>query len=85
MSQTHQHCVEQAVSFIAVVEKNSQSIRSQISEAYDEQELLNTRDLLAIIDSIQFLTRQGLSMRGSNWDMSVQKEDGNFTSIWFIF
>ena len=35
-------CVEQAASFIAIMEKNQQSIKSQLSEAYDNQVQLNT-------------------------------------------
>ncbi len=80
-SQTHKQCVEQAVSFIAVMEKNRQSIKSQLSEAYDKQVQLNTKALLSIIDSIQFLVKQGLGLRGSNWDNCSKREDGNFTSL----
>lgn len=81
LSQTHQECVEQAASFIAVMEKNQQSIKSQLSAAYDNQVQLNTRALLSIIDCIQFLVKQGLGLRGSNWDKGAKKEDGNFTSL----
>ena len=59
-SQTHKQCVEQAVSFIAVMKKNKQSIKSQFSEAYDKQVQFNTRALLLIVDSIQFLVKQRL-------------------------
>ena len=34
-----------------------------------------------IIDSIQFLVKQGLALRGSNWDKAANSEDGNFTSL----
>ena len=73
--------MEQAVSFIAVMEKNKQSIKSQLSEAYDKQVQLNTKAVLSIIDSIQFLVKQGVSLRGSNWDNGSKREDGNFTSL----
>ena len=80
-SETHKQCMERAVSFIAVMEKNKQSIKSQLSEAYDKQVQVNTRALLAIIDGIQFLVKQGLGLRGSNWDKGSKREDGNFTSL----
>ena len=80
-SQTHKQCMEQAVTFIAVMEKNQQSIKSQLSEAYDKQVQLNTKALLSIIDAIQFLVKQGLGLRGSNWDKGSKREDGNFTGL----
>ena len=67
LSQTHRQCMKQAVSFIAVMEKNKLSIKSQLSEAYDKQVQLNTRALVLIIDS--------------NWDKGSKREDGNFTSL----
>ena len=73
--------MEQAVSFIAVMKKNKQSIKSQFSEAYDKQVQFNTRALLWIINSIEFLVKQGLGLRGSNWDKGSKREDGNFTSL----
>ena len=48
---------------------------------YDKQVQLNTRALLLIIDSIQFLVKQGLGLRGSNWDKGSKRENGNFTSL----
>ena len=75
-SQTHQQCVELAASFKGVVEKKGCSIKSQLSKTYDKQVQDNTAALLAIVDSIQFLVKQGLGLRGSNWDKSTKKEDG---------
>ena len=80
-SQTHQQCVELAASFRCVMEKKVGSIKSQLSEAYDKQVETNTAALLAIVDSIQFLVKQGLGLRGSNWDKSAKREDGNFSHL----
>ena len=71
----------QAAGFKAVTEKKADSIKSQLSEAYDKQAKANTTALLAIVDSIQFLIKQGLGLRGSNWDKIAKKEDGNFSSL----
>ena len=62
LSQTHQHCLEQAVNFIAVVEKKKQSIKSRLSEEYDKKIESNKAALLSIVDSIQFLSKQGLGL-----------------------
>ena len=78
---THQQCVEQVASFKAVMEKKTDSIKPQLSEAYDKQMHANTTALLAIVDSIQFLIKQWLGLRGSNWDKSAKREDGNFSSL----
>ena len=60
--------------------KTQKSARSQLSQAYDNNQV-NTRALTVIIDSIQFLVKQGLALRGSNWDKAANSEDGNFTSL----
>ena len=73
--------MEQVVSFIAVMEKNKQSIKSQLSEAYDKQVQLNTRALLLIVDRIQFPVKHVIGLRGSNWDKGSKREDGNFTDF----
>lgn len=41
-SHTHQQCVEQAASFRGVIEKKADSIKSQLSVAYDKQVQINT-------------------------------------------
>ena len=41
----------------------------------------NTAALLVIVDSIQFLVKQGLGLRGSNWVKGSKREDGNFSSL----
>ena len=41
----------------------------------------NTAALLAIVDSIQFLVKQGLGLKGSNWVEGSKREDGNFSSL----
>ena len=63
------------------MEKSQKSIKSQLSEAYDNQVQLNMTALQVIVDSIQFLIKQGLGLRGSNWDKGTKREDGNFTSL----
>ena len=73
--------MEQAVSFIAVMKENKQSIKSQLSEVYYKQVQLNAKAFLSIIDSIQFLVKQGLGLKGSNWDEDSKREDGNFTHL----
>jgi hypothetical protein len=80
-SHTHQQCVELAAGFRGVVEKRADSIKSQLSEAYDKQVQANTAALLAIVDSILFLVKQGLGFRGSNWDKTSKREDGNFSHL----
>lgn len=62
---------------MGVVEKSAISIKSHLSEAYGKQVQANTAALLAIVDSILFLVKQGLGLRGSNWDKISQREDGN--------
>ena len=81
LSQAHQPYVEQAVTFIAVIEKNKQSIKSQLSKGFDKQVQLNMRALLSITDSIQFLVKQGLALTGRNWDKCKKRGDGNLTSL----
>ena len=80
-SHTHQQCVELAAGFRGVVEKRADAIKSQLSEAYDKQVQANTAALLAIVDSILFLVKQGLGLRGSNWDKTSKKEGGNFSHL----
>ena len=36
VSENHQLCIEKSVNFIAVMEKKKKSIKSQLSERYDE-------------------------------------------------
>ena len=72
---------EKVDTFIAMIEKNQQSIKSQLSEVYDEQVHLNTKVQVLITDSIQFLVKQGTGLRGSNWDKGSKQEDGNFTTL----
>ena len=79
-SHTHQQCVELAAGFRGVVEKRADAIKS-LSEAYDKQVQANTAALLAIVDSILFLVKQGLGFRGSNWDKTYKREDGNFSRL----
>lgn len=81
VSLMHQQCVEQAAGFRGVEEKRADSIKSQLSEAYDKQVQTNTAALLAIVDSILFLVKQGLGLRGSNWDRASKREDGNFSCL----
>ena len=63
------------------MDKKELSLRSQLSEEYDRQVQLNTRALLAIVDCIQFLVKQGLGLRGSDWDKSTKRENGNFSRL----
>lgn len=80
-SRSHKQCLEQAASFLAIMNKTQNSVRSQLSQAYDNQVQLNTKALTVIIDSMQFLVKQGLALRGCNWDKAAMSEDGNFTSL----
>ena len=71
------------------MEKKTDSIKPQLSEAYDKQVHANTTallaivdsTLLAIVDSIQFPIKQWLGLRDRNWDKSAKREDGNFSSL----
>ena len=73
-SHGHQQCVELAAGFKSVVTKRADFIESQLSEGYDKQVQAITEALLAIIDRIQFLLKQGLGLRGSNWDKGSKRE-----------
>ena len=42
---------------------------------------MNTKALLLITDTIQFLVKQWLGLGGNNWDKGSKREDGNFTSL----
>ena len=81
LSQGHLQCVEQAVTFIAVMERKKPSIKSRLSDSYDKQVQQNTKALISIIDVIQFLTKQGLALRGPTWNKSTRRENGNFTTL----
>ena len=63
-SRSHLQCLEQAVTFIAVMDKKQPSIQSQLSDSYDSQVQQNSNALLSIVDIIQFLIKQGLALRG---------------------
>lgn len=84
-SQAHKQCVELLVSFITVMEKNKQSIKSQLSEAYDKQVQLNTRALLLIFDSMQFLIKQGLGLRGIVIGTEIVRERMGTSPTWQTF
>ena len=73
--------MEQAVSFIAVMEKRRMSVRSQLSADYDKQVQENTKALMAVIGVIQFLTIQSLALRGHHWNKDTRREDGNFSAM----
>ena len=81
LPESHKQCVEQAASFLAIMIKAQKSVRSQLSQAYDNQIRLNTRALTVIIHSIQFLVKQGLALRSGNWNKADKSEHGNFTSL----
>lgn len=81
VSQTHLQCVDRAVSFIAVREKKQPSVVSLLDRSYDSQAEKNTRALLAIIDSTQFLIKQGLALRGHSWYKDINRESGNFSTL----
>ena len=63
------------------MEKKADFIKSELSEAYDKQVQVNTTALFAIVDSVQFLIKQGFGLRGSNLDKSSKREDENFSSL----
>ena len=80
-SLSHKECLAKAASLIAIMNNKELSIRSRLSEEYDRQVQLNTKALLAIIDCIQFLVKQGLGLRGSEWDKGRKRENGNFSML----
>ena len=63
------------------MEKRRQSVTSQLSKSYDAQVQRNTKALLSIIDALQYLIKQGLPLRGHNWDKDKKREDGNFSML----
>ncbi|SMN01043.1 hypothetical protein SPONL_1736 [uncultured Candidatus Thioglobus sp.] len=78
-SKTHKGSIEKAATFIAVMEKKQLSVKSQLSKAYDEDVQRNTKALVAIIDVIQLLIKQGLALRGHAWNKITRRESGNFS------
>lgn len=76
-SHNHIQCHDQAVTFIAVMKKKVLSIKSQLNSTYEIQIQQNTQALLAIVDVIQFLTKQGIALRGHNWNSEERREDGH--------
>ena len=80
-SLNHLQCVEKAANFLAVMDKNRLSIKSQLSNEYEKQVQVNTRALLAIIDVIQFLANQGIALRGHHWNKVTHRENGNFSTM----
>ena len=74
----HLQCNEQAVTFLAVTDKKTLSIKSQLSASYDKQ---NTGALLSVIDVIQFPMNQDLALRGHHWNKGIKREDGNFSTL----
>ena len=63
------------------MERKKPSIKSRLSDSYDKQVQQNTKALISIIDVIQFLTKQGLALRGPTWNKSTRRENGNFTTL----
>ena len=80
-SPCHLRCKEQAVTFIAVMERRRPSVKSHLSDAYSKQVEQNTKALLSIIDAIQFLVKQGLPLRGHHWNKDLKREDGNLSKL----
>ena len=80
-SHTQQQCVEQVTSFKAVMEKKADFIKSQLSEAYQKQTQVNTTALFAIVDTVQFLIKQGFGLRVSNCNKSAKREDEHSSSL----
>lgn len=80
-SQNHIQCQERAIAFIAVMEKRKLSIKSQLSSVYDNQVQKNAKALVAIVDIIQYLVRQGLALRGHTWNKETKREGGNFSTM----
>lgn len=81
LSKNHLECAETAVAFVAVMEKRRPSIMAQLSDKYDEQVQQNTKALIAIVDVIQMLVKQGLALRGHHWNKETKREDGNFSMM----
>jgi len=81
LSHGHLQCVEQAVTFIAVMEEKRQSIKSKLSDLYDKEVQQNTKAPICIIDVLQFLTKQGLALRGHTWNKGTKRESGNFNTL----
>ena len=82
-SSAHSHiqCQEQAVTFVAVMERKIPTIKSHLDAKYEVQIQQNTQVLLAIVDVIQFLTKQGIALRGHSWHAEERREDGNFSTL----
>lgn len=80
-SDNDQLSVEKSVSFIAIMQKNKKSIKSQLSSSYDKQVQQNTKALTCIVDAIQFLIKQGLALRGHHWNKTTKWENGNFSML----
>jgi hypothetical protein len=83
VTQLHQSCNNQASTFIAVMENRQKFVKTQLSVIllYSTQVEQNAKALLCVIDSLQFLIKQGLPVRGHNWSKETRREDGNFSSM----
>ena len=55
---------------LEVITKPQRNVGEMISQALNQQKKLNSRMLLTIMQSLQFLTRQALALRGHNDDES---------------
>ena len=55
---------------LEVITKPQRNVGEMISQALSQQKKLNSHMLLAIMQSLQFLTRQALALRGHNDDES---------------
>ena len=52
------------------MKKKKLSVKSQLS---------NTKAIIAIVDVIQLLFKQGLALRGHAWNKVTRRESGNFS------
>lgn len=81
LSQNHSSCSERAASFLAVMDKRMPSIRSQLNTSYHSQVERNRKALISIVDSIQFMIKKGLPLRGHSWNKDTKREEGNLCEM----
>lgn len=82
----HINAVSSAVDFIANKDKPELDIRNQIDQKRKELVLENRQRLIPIIESIIFLGRQNISLRGHRDDGAINQLDstsneGNFREL----
>ena len=81
----HVNAVSSAAAFVSNIEKPELDIHNQINQQRKELVLENRKRLIPIVQSIIFLGRQNISLRGHRDDSAIQEDstanEGNFRAL----